>query len=89
MANRTELRSANHRPSSGGSKKLNVVMSDMDWQRLNRVAEMMETNTTTDAVKEAFRLLEFFVKTSKSGGKFYVRMDDGELERINILGVTD
>ncbi|WP_299850375.1 hypothetical protein [uncultured Roseovarius sp.] len=63
-------------------------MSDKDWARLKVVMELLETDNTTDTVKDALRLLEYFVKTVEAGGKFYKKMPDEEQSLIEIFGIS-
>lgn len=69
-------------------KRLNINMSQRDWRRLEEIMEMMEAENATDAVKDSFRLLEYFLKTARAGGKFYKKTEDGEMSLIEIFGVS-
>ena len=74
--------------SSRSSTRLNVVLSPGSKARLDRIVEMMEAETTTEAVKDSFRLLEYFLKKSQEGGKFYVKMPDEDIKQIEFFGIS-
>ena len=74
--------------SSRSSTRLNVVLSPKSKERLDRIVDMMEAETTTEAVKDSFRLLEYFLKKSQEGGKFYVKMPDEDIKQIEFFGIS-
>lgn len=68
--------------------RLNVVLSEKDKARIDRLVAMMGADTVTDVTKDALRLLEYFLLKSESGGKFYIQDKDGEMTKLEIFGVT-
>lgn len=68
--------------------RLNVVLSKEDKARIDRIVEMMEAGTVTDVTKDAFRLLEFFLKKSEQGSHFLIQDPGEEPAKLEIFGVT-
>lgn len=70
--------------------RLSIVLSHQSKDRIDRVVEMMEADSITEATKDAFRLLEYFLKNAANGAEFYIKMPDAnEPTKIEIFGVTD
>lgn len=68
--------------------RLNVVLSKEDKARIDRLVEMMGAETVTDVTKDAFRLLEFFLKKAEGGSKFLIQDPGEEPAKLEIFGVT-
>lgn len=68
--------------------QLNVVLSQVDRDRIDRLVDMMEADTVTDVTKDAFRLLEFFLRKAESGSSFFIQEPGQDLARLEIFGVT-
>ena len=68
--------------------RLNVILSKEDKARIDRLVEMMGAETVTDVTKDAFRLLEFFLKKSEGGSKFLIQDPGEEPAKLEIFGVT-
>lgn len=71
-----------------GSARLSVVLSEQTKDRIDRIVKMMEAETITEAVKDAFRLLEYFLKISEKDGKIFVQMPGEDIKQIEIFGVS-
>ena len=50
---------------------------------------MMEADTVTEVVKDAFRLLEYVLNIYRSGGKIYIQMPGEELTQLEIFGISN
>lgn len=74
--------------SSREKVRLNMVLSPEDRKRIDRVIEMMGAETATEATKDAFRLLEFFLKKAEGGTKFFMQDPGEEPAKLEIFGVT-
>lgn len=72
----------------GKPLRLNVVLSKDDKARVDRLVEMMGAETVTDVTKDAFRLLEFFLKKADGGSKFLIQDPGEEPAKLEIFGVT-
>lgn len=68
--------------------RLNVILSQVDKDRIDRLVEMMEADTVTDVTKDAFRLLEFFLKKAEGGSSFLIQEPGKEPVKLEIFGVT-
>jgi len=68
--------------------RLNIVLSKEDKARIQRIVQMMEAETVTDVTKDAFRLLEFFLKKSEQGSHFLIQDPGEEPAKLEIFGVT-
>lgn len=76
--------------AAGKKPRLSIVLSQQSKDRIDRVVEMMEADSITEATKDAFRLLEYFLKRADEGAEFYIKMPGAdEPKRIEIFGVTD
>jgi hypothetical protein len=69
-------------------KRLNIVLPETSWDRLERLKEDLEAETITEVVKDSFRLLEYIVSLSKSGATFQVRQPDGEVRSLELFRIT-
>ena len=74
--------------SKAKSARLNVVLSADDKVRIDRIVELMGADTVTEATKDAFRLLEYFLNKSESGSKFFIKEPGEEISKLEIFGVT-
>lgn len=88
MTKRNETRGAAGSSKSRSPQRLSIVLNDATEKRLNRIKEMMEADTTTDAVKDALRLLEYFLSVSDRGGKFFIQMPDEEPRQLEVFGIS-
>lgn len=89
MADELQItKTGNRKMSSEKPKRLNINMSQRDWKRLDEIMALMEADNTTDAVKDSFRLLEYFLRTAQAGGKFYKKTPDGEMSLIEFFGIS-
>ena len=68
--------------------RLNVVLSQADKDRIDRLVKLMEADTVTDVTKDAFRLLEFFLRKAEGGSKFLIQDPGQEPANLEIFGVT-
>ena len=68
--------------------RLNIVLSQQNRERINRIVEMMGADTVTEVVKDALRLLEYFLKVSDGGGKILIQMPGEEPKQLEIFGVS-
>ena len=68
--------------------RLNVVLSQADKDRIDRLVAMMEADTVTDVTKNAFRLLEYFLKKAEGGSSFLIQEPGKEPAKLEIFGVT-
>ena len=68
--------------------RLNVLLSERDKERVDKLVEIMEADTVTDVTKDAFRLLEYFISKSQKGAKFFIQEPNEELTKIEIFRVT-
>ena len=68
--------------------RLNVVLSQADKDRIDRLVKMMEADTVTDVTKDAFRLLEYFLRKAESGSSFLIQEPGQEPAKLEIFGVT-
>ncbi|MGF1607111.1 MAG: hypothetical protein ACFB22_12320 [Rhodothalassiaceae bacterium] len=70
-------------------KRLNIILSQNNWDRLERIRDDMEAETVTEVVKDSLRLLEYLLDVSRSGGKLYIkRPDEAEPKQVEIFGVS-
>jgi hypothetical protein len=69
-------------------KRLNIILPDSSWDRLERLKEDLEAETITEVVKDSFRLLEYVVALTKSGAGFQIRMPDGEVRTLELFKIT-
>ena len=88
-----EIKMAKEKTTSddGASNKkfrLNINLSQKNNDRINHIVEMMGAETITEATKDAFRLLEYFLKVSRDGGKFYIQMPGEDIKQIEVFGIT-
>lgn len=72
----------------GKSSRLNIVLSARDRERIDRLVEMMEAETVTEVTKDAFRLLEYFLKSAERGEKLYLQDQNGDMTKLEIFGIT-
>lgn len=68
--------------------RLSIVLSPQGKDRIDRVVKMMDAESITDATKDAFRLLEYFLKVSEAGGKILIQMPNEDAKQIEIFGVS-
>lgn len=68
--------------------RLNVVLSNDDRERIDRLVKLMGADTVTDVTKDAFRLLEFVLKKIDGGSKFLIQDPGEEPAKLEIFGVT-
>lgn len=68
--------------------RLNVVLSQADKDRIDRLVIMMEADTVTDVTKNAFRLLEFFLQKAENGSSFLIQEPGKKPAKLEIFGVT-
>lgn len=76
---------------NGGKQKsirLNIIVSDDDKSRIDRIVDEMGASSITEVTKDAFRLLEFMILKAKEGNKFIMQNKEGRDEVIQIFGVT-
>jgi len=59
--------------TSPRKQRLNIILSQNDKERLDRLVEMIGADTVTEVTKDALRLLEFFVKKNEEGAQFYIQ----------------
>jgi len=69
-------------------KRLNIVLSKADEDRIDRLVKMMEADTVTDVTKDAFRLLEYFLKKAEGGSSFLIQEPGQDPVKLEIFGVT-
>lgn len=58
--------------------RLSMVLSEKSKKRVDRVIELMEAETTTDAVLGSLRVLEYFLDINEKGGKIFVQLPEDE-----------
>lgn len=68
--------------------RLNVNLSEDDKERIDRLVQMMGADNVTDVTKDAFRLLEFFLKKAEAGSKFLIQDPGEQPTKLEIFGVT-
>lgn len=61
----------NNKTQNEKKPRLSIVLSEQGKERIDRVVNMMGADSITEATKDAFRLLEYFLKTADKGGKFF------------------
>ncbi|MDV7146050.1 hypothetical protein R3X27_25585, partial [Tropicimonas sp. TH_r6] len=70
--------------------RLSIVLSQQNKARIDRVVEQMGADSITEATKDAFRLLEYFLKVADQKGQFYIKMpSDDAPKQLEIFGITD
>lgn len=69
-------------------KRLNIVLPDASWDRLERLKVDLEAETITEVVKDSFRLLEYVVSLHKSGASLQIVQPNGEVRGLEILKIT-
>lgn len=69
--------------------RLNIVLSNQDKERIDRLVDMLGADTVTEVTKDALRLLEFFVKKNESGAKLYIQEKNEEQPvRVELFGIS-
>ena len=55
------------------------------YERLQRLKEKTEANTTAQVIKSALRLYEYVIEESLKGNGFCLRKTDGKIEDLKIF----
>lgn len=86
----SSLKSINARPSAkvDPKRRLNIVLPEASWDRLERLKEDLEAETITEVVKDSFRLLEYVVSLHKAGASLQVVQPNGEVRGLEIFKIT-
>lgn len=69
-------------------KRLNIVLPEASWDRLERLKDDLEAETITEVVKDSFRLLEYVVSLHKAGASLQVVQPNGEVRGLEIFKIT-
>lgn len=86
----SSLKTKTARPSAkvDPKKRLNIVLPEASWDRLERLKDDIEAETITEVIKDSLRLLEYVVSLSKTGASLQVSHPNGEIRSLEIFKIT-
>jgi len=68
------------------TQRVTLDLGESSAQRIARLQETLEERTLVEVIRQALRLLEFFVKQAVAGKEVLLRdAATGELERVTLL----
>ncbi len=70
------------------SERLNIVLPTQHRERLDRIKDKMEADSITDVVKDALRLLEYFVDVADDSGTILIQKPGEDPKQLEIFGVS-
>lgn len=84
----TKTQAEEPQASKAKPQRLNVILSNDDKDRIDRLVKLMGADTVTDVTKDAFKLLEYVVKKIDGGSKFLIQEPGQEPAKLEIFGIT-
>ena len=72
----------------GKPLRLNINLTKADRERLDRLVDMTEAETTTEVVKLSLRVMEYLQIRMAHGGRLMVEDPDGSRSQVVLLGMN-
>jgi hypothetical protein len=69
-------------------RRLNIVLPDASWSRLERIKDYIEADTYTEVVKDAFRLFEYVIMLEKNNSKLMVKNAEGDVSTLELFKIN-
>jgi len=73
------------REQADPKRRLNIVLPEQSWGRLERIKDEIEADTFTEVVKESFRLMEYVLQLERSGSRLLLRKPNGDVTELEIF----